>query len=225
MFKQASSVSADNVAAVINQSSPVLTPVNAPGLLDIELPVSPDFDWLSVLQTSVYWFLGLLILAGLVSVYLMMKTRHKAFSQQPLWLHVFMLRKQLAQLEQSIDVVSRDSGELKNSAVAFYAFSQRLVYVGGLFNEANSEALEEIKNHAILLAFSNQPVSRETMISQLKTSRKQLNLHGSLKELVGYYWQKMAQKSAQLRAFSKTNLPTTNSSKTSPSKTNTKDRK
>jgi len=161
-------------------------------LIDIELPTSPDFDWIALLQTGLYWFLILLILAGLVSLYLVFKTRHKALNKQPVWLHFYLLRKQLLQLENSVDQKAKtelENKNLKNSAVTFYAFTQRLFYVDNLLHKSCSEDLQNLKTYANLLTFSNQPVSRETLQTHLKISRKWLNAHITFKALLAFYVQ------------------------------------
>ena len=166
-------------------------------LIDIELPTSPDFDWIALLQTGLYWFLILLILAGLVSLYLVFKTRHKALNKQPVWLHFYLLRKQLSLLEISVDQKAKtelENKNLKNTAVTFYVFTQRLFYVDNLLHKSCSEDLQNLKTYANLLAFSNKPVSRETLQTQLKISRKQLNAHITIKVLMVFYWHKVKAK-------------------------------
>lgn len=162
-------------------------------LIDIELPISPDFDWVALLQTGLYWFLILLILAGLVSLYLVFKTRHKALNKQPVWLHFYLLRKQFKQLEksagQSVEMNGSGNKDLKNTAVAFYAFTQRLFYVDNLLHKSCSEDLQNLKTFSNFLAFSNQPVSRETLQTHLKISRKWLNAHITFKTLLAFYVQ------------------------------------
>ncbi|GAB6068923.1 hypothetical protein JCM30760_00200 [Thiomicrorhabdus hydrogeniphila] len=175
-------------------------------LIDIELPISPDFDWLGLLQTGVYWFLIFLILAGLVSLYLMLKTRHKAHNKQPVWLHFYLLRKQLSQLDISvgqIDKTELKNKDLKNTAVAFYAFTQRLFYVNNLLHKSASEDLQNLKTFSNLLAFSNQPVSRETLQTHLEMSRKWLNAHITLKALLAFYGQKEKSKSMKIQPHKK----------------------
>lgn len=183
----------------VNQAQALVsqTADNSTTLLDIELPLSPDFDWLGLVTTSLYWFIVVLIFAGLVSLYLMFKTRHQPFAKQSVLLHFIMVRKQFKKLRHSIDLTANEKPISKTTIMKFYALMQRLEYVFGVLQSHSANTispitqLNDLKEQADLMAFSKQTVSRENVILAIEATHKQINTQLTSKHLVRYYLQKL----------------------------------
>lgn len=177
---------------------------NSMTLLDIELPLSPDFDWLGLLTTSLYWLFIVMILAGLVSLYLMLKTRHQPFVKQSVLLHFILLRKQLKNLRQSMNLTSNEQSVSKTTITDFYALVQRLDYISGILQSHSATEtlsltpLKDLKELADLMVFAKQTVSRENVTMAIEAAHKQINTQLTSKQLASYYWQIYGQKIKQI---------------------------
>ncbi|BCN92313.1 hypothetical protein THMIRHAM_00980 [Thiomicrorhabdus immobilis] len=170
-------------------------------LYDIELPVSPDFDWLSLLQTSAYWLVVLLVLMALIALWVMFTTRHQAFAKQSLLLHFLLVRRQLAKLQKATTENPEDKAAHQAISDAeikgFYQLSQRLMYVAQLLGLQDKSPITSLQRQANVVAFSEQSVSRETYAMSLTETEKFLHSHLNAKKLVGYYLGQLS----QLRLF------------------------
>lgn len=178
---------------MVNQSSPVSESLETV-LFDIELPISPDFNWFSVLQTSVYWGAVLLILLSFIALFVMFKTRHQPFAKQSLLLHFLMARRQLSRLQKTSQNSVNQTVVSKSEINGFYQLVQRLIYVSNLLKIEEEQICELLQCQADLLTFSKHTVSRETFLMNLKDSEAFLYSHLNAKNLLVYYFSLLNQK-------------------------------
>ena len=168
------------------------------GLLDIELPMPPEVNWLTGIQLGWLWLLIACVLAGLVIVWLMLKNHSKPFKKQSLFWHFCILRWQLYHLQRSLNAFKNqfnDAEITKKQVNAFYRLVQRLVYVDALsirsqlsFTEMNNGYKTNLQRQADFFAFSGKAVSRETFILQVDECAQQVKKQTGFKSLWAFYF-------------------------------------
>lgn len=168
------------------------------GLIDIELPMSPEVNWLAGIQLGWLWLLIVLFLAGLVFVWLTFKNHSKPFKKQSLFWHFFILRWQVYNLQKSLNAVKNQSKELnvtKKQVNAFYELVQRLVYIDALlvqsqslFTEASHDDKTNLQRQANLFAFSGKAVSRETFMLQVDECAELVKKQTGFKTMWAFYF-------------------------------------
>ena len=156
-------------------------------LLDIELPVSPSFDWLSLLQTSAYWFVIVLSVFALMMLFVMFKARHQPFTKQSVLLHIFMARRQWSQLQRCAINSENQPGISKAEISGFYHLAQRLIYLSKVLKVQDKQAIELLQRQMNVAVFSEQAVSRETFAMNLHEVNTFLQNYLSIKHLWNYY--------------------------------------
>ncbi|MDX1351543.1 MAG: hypothetical protein R3254_00925 [Thiomicrorhabdus sp.] len=154
-------------------------------LYDIEPPVPPDIDWLSVLQTSADWLVIIVLFIGLVALLLMFKSRHQPFAKQGLWLHFVFAKRQLSKLQKSLQS-SAEQTVSQDEIAGFYHLVQRLRYMSQKLKVEDQQAVELLQRHADELAFSTKLVSRETLAMNLQKIEQYLQQNISSKTVLFY---------------------------------------
>lgn len=159
-------------------------------LLDIELPVSPQFDWLGVVSGVSIVLLVLVALAALIYVLRYSKQASSMTVIAPL-----ALRWQLWKLKRHLPAES--AGHLRptyaQTFAVFYEWCQNFKMVSCKIHSAQNMALlekiDQLTKQSEYMAFSNHTVSRETYCKTLNEA--QILLTKSLNAKT--YWRGFAQ--------------------------------
>jgi len=160
-----------------NQSLPTME------LKDIELPMSPGFDWSPIAQFSSVLLLLLLLLAGLV----VLMRFYRVFNQS-LLMAPFTLRWRLWQLKKAFRLVNGVLMTTEHSR-GLYDWSEQLYRTISKIHQAHhvdqhEELLHEAHNLKVVceyMTFSNEPVSRETYCEAIRNAQVLLNKALSVK--------------------------------------------
>lgn len=171
---------------MVNQNNPTSEALDLV-LYDIELPVSPDFNWLSLLQTSAYWLVIVVCVFALIALVVMFKTRQQAFSKQSLFLHFLMARFQLSKLQTLAQKSQNQTGVSQAEIHGFYYLAQRLIYVSQRLKIEDEPSMDLLQRQVNFAVFSEHTVSRETFAVNLKEVEAFLQNHLSVKQLWAYY--------------------------------------
>ncbi|WP_040727034.1 hypothetical protein [Thiomicrorhabdus sp. Kp2] len=156
-------------------------------LYDIELPVSPDFNWLSLLQTSAYWLVIVVCVFALIALVVMFKARNQPFAKQSLFLHFLIARSQLSKLQTLAQKSQSQTGISQAEVHGFYHLAQRLIYVSQRLKVEDEPSMDLLQRQVNFVVFSEHTVSRETFAMNLKEVETFLQNHLSVKNLWAYY--------------------------------------
>lgn len=155
-------------------------------LKDIELPVSPAFDWLEL------WIdLGLIVMVVVLLSLLFMLAKRSNKIDQYVLTGPFVLRWQLWQLKRHANLQDHDLvGSIHSRSL--YDWSTRLTRIMQAV-QVRSPAAEELalveqaqqlKKRCEYMAFANEPVSRETYFETIEHAQVLLHKVLSMKFMV-----------------------------------------